>query len=375
MRFHVTYERTHTKRKLLPRVPEVSPKFFRIHTKINTFSAKFTCKRVIEPDIQHDPGITPPGRLEARAQRCHDRMSVGEAINSAMQGDTIAQTRRHRRIGTATDEIAHQPAHLQRHFTRGQPGMGQMIHAGHRPGLTPNTTAAVIMRIMNDSEFASAPDIFPGEAASFALSGPAGKLEVATDVADPPGCAATAVICHPHPMHGGTMRNKVVTIIERSLREVGLNTVRFNFRGVGASDGSYDDGVGEGDDLAAVVEWVRRASAGDDIWLAGFSFGSYVALRNAHRLGATALVTIAPPVGRWDFECFTMPTCPWLAVQGEDDEVVDAQAVFDWVASLEHAPHMVRMPDTSHFFHRRLMDLRGVIKNGVRSWLPAPRAG
>ncbi|NII11252.1 alpha/beta fold hydrolase [Oleiagrimonas sp. C23AA] len=228
---------------------------------------------------------------------------------------------------------------------------------------------------MNDTIPASAPDSFPGEATSFALAGPVGKLEVTVDVPEAGARGATAVICHPHPLHGGTMRNKVVTIIERSLREVGLNTVRFNFRGVGASEGEYDDGMGEGDDLAAVVEWVRRVNPGDDVWLAGFSFGSYVALRNAHKLGAAALITVAPPVGRWDFDGFTLPTCPWLAVQGEDDEIVDANEVFAWVESLgSNAPNMVRMPDTSHFFHRRLMDLRGALKNGVRSWLPEPRA-
>ena len=223
---------------------------------------------------------------------------------------------------------------------------------------------------------ASAPDTFPEQAASFVLAGPAGKLEVAVDVpAKGPARAGTAVVCHPHPLHGGTMHNKVVTMLERALRESGLATVRFNFRGVGSSEGTHDNGRGESDDLATVVDWVRHAHPEDALWLGGFSFGSFVALRNAARLGADALITIAPPVGRnQDFTAITLPTCPWLVIQGEADEVVDPDAVFDWLETLERQPSVVRMPDTSHFFHRRLMDLRGAIKNGVRTWLPPERA-
>ncbi len=89
---------------------------------------------------------------------------------------------------------------------------------------------------------------------------------------------------------------------------------------------------------------------------------------------ADALVSIAPPVGRWEFETIALPDCPWLIVQGEEDEVVEPQAVFDWVDALPQRPELVRMPETSHFFHRRLMDLRGAIKHAVRSWLPPARA-
>jgi alpha/beta superfamily hydrolase len=227
---------------------------------------------------------------------------------------------------------------------------------------------------MNVTALPADPVGFPPQAASFALSGPAGKLETITDVAEP-GTArrGVAVICHPHPLQGGTMHNKVVTMVERALRESGLDTVRFNFRGTGASEGSFDDGNGEGDDLAAVVAWVRRVRPDDALWLAGFSFGSYVSIRNAVRLGADALISIAPPARRWPFETIEIPTCPWLIVQGEEDEVVEPQAVFDWVASLPVQPELVRMPETSHFFHRRLMDLRGAVKHAVQPWLPPAR--
>ena len=227
---------------------------------------------------------------------------------------------------------------------------------------------------MTDKTLTAAPDTFPSAAGAFALPGPAGQIELYVDVADAklarPG---VAVLCHPHPQHGGNMRNKVVTMIERALRESGLDTVRFNFRGVGASEGEFDEGRGESTDLDAVVAWVRKLRPTQAVWLAGFSFGSFVALRSAQALEADALITVAPPVGRWEFSDIELPTCPWLLIQGEDDELVDAQAVFAWAEKLEQPPNVVRMPDTGHYFHRRLMDLRGAVKNGVRSWLPEPR--
>jgi alpha/beta superfamily hydrolase len=227
---------------------------------------------------------------------------------------------------------------------------------------------------MNPTVLPAEPDSFPEAVASFMLSGPAGKLEAISDVAESADARrGVAVICHPLTTEGGTMHNKVVTMVERALRESGLDTVRFNFRGAGNSDGSYDKGVGESADLAAVVAWVRRVRPQDALWLAGFSFGSYVSIANAVRLHADTLISIAPPVGRWPFEQIELPTFRWLVVQGEADEVVEPQAVFDWVETLEHPPELVRMPETSHFFHRRLMDLRGAIKHAVRGWLPEMR--
>lgn len=227
---------------------------------------------------------------------------------------------------------------------------------------------------MNLTEFPADPASFPDVAASFMLAGPVGKLEVATDIAEPADARrGVAVICHPLTSEGGSMHNKVVTMAERALRESGLDSVRFNFRGAGNSGGSYDKGRGEREDLAAVVAWMRRVRPRDALWLAGFSFGSYVSIAQAVPLRADALISIAPPVGRWEFGTVMLPTCPWLIVQGEADEVVEPQAVFDWAQALEHPPEVVRMPETSHFFHRRLMDLRGAIKHAVRGWLPPAR--
>jgi alpha/beta superfamily hydrolase len=206
----------------------------------------------------------------------------------------------------------------------------------------------------------------------FFLPGPAGALEAATGLPDAGSArAGTAIVCHPHSQHGGSMHNKVVTIIERALRELGLATVVFNFRSVGASAGSYDDGRGETDDVLAVAQWVRNVRPRDDLWLAGFSFGSYVALRAAAQLPVRQMISVAPPVGRWDFATLTIPPCPWLVIQGEADDVVDPEAVYAYVAAQPQPPTLVRMPETGHFFHRRLMDLRGAIKNGVRANLPA----
>ncbi|MFT3755352.1 MAG: dienelactone hydrolase family protein [Pseudoxanthomonas sp.] len=217
--------------------------------------------------------------------------------------------------------------------------------------------------------------IFPAESTTLLLPGPAGALETAID---PPEAAAaslplTVIICHPLSTDGGTLNNKVVTTAARALRELGATTVRFNFRSVGASQGEFDHGIGELDDLRAVVAWVREQRPHDALWLAGFSFGSYVTLKGAVELQADALISIAPPAATrgWDFSSIDLPQCPWLVLMGESDEIVPPQAVFDWIASLPRQPVLVRFPDTGHFFHRKLLDLRTAIQQNVRDWLPA----
>lgn len=221
--------------------------------------------------------------------------------------------------------------------------------------------------------------VFPTAAAVLTLPGPAGALEVAVDppeaeVAGQPVVARpiVAVLCHPLPTEGGTMHNKVVTMAARSLRELGATTVRFNFRGTGASEGAFDHGEGELDDLRAIVGWVRATCPDATLWLGGFSFGAYVSLRGAVELQPSVLISIAPPAGRWDFDAIALPTMPWLVIQGEEDEIVDPQAVYDWFAKISPpnaAAELIRMPETSHFFHRKLMDLRGAIKHGVQPYL------
>lgn len=213
---------------------------------------------------------------------------------------------------------------------------------------------------------------FPAASGPVVLAGPAGRLELAVDLPgdDTPGLPLVAIVCHPLPTEGGTMHNKVVTMAARALRELGAATVRFNFRGTGDSEGSFDGGRGETDDLLAVAAWVREQRPDDALWLAGFSFGAYVSLRAAPVLQPGLLISIAPPVGLRNFADFEIPTVPWLVIQGENDEVVDPQAVYDWLEKSKAQAELVRMPGASHFFHRKLIDLRGAIKNGVRPWLP-----
>jgi alpha/beta superfamily hydrolase len=217
---------------------------------------------------------------------------------------------------------------------------------------------------------------FPSESGPLHLTGPAGRLELMVDLPEPgQERAGVAVVCHPNPPDGGTLHNKVVTMTARALSELGIAAVRFNFRGVGQSEGHFDEGRGEILDLLAVTDWLRKVRPDDALWLAGFSFGSWVALQGARQLPVKQMISIAPPVGLRAFDGVMPPACPWLVVMPEADDIVEPQKVYDWIDSLKDKPTLVRMPDTGHFFHRRLMDLRGAIKNGVRKNLPPPRHG
>jgi uncharacterized protein len=214
------------------------------------------------------------------------------------------------------------------------------------------------------------PTRFPDGAARFLLDGAAGSIEVATDTPATGARRGSAIICHPHSLHGGSMTNKVVTTTERALRDLGLRTLRFNFRGVGQSQGAFDDGRGEGEDLLRIAQWLRAVRPGDALWLAGFSFGAYVSISRAADIAPAQLISLAPPVGRWQFETISYPDCPWLAIQPEADEVVDAAAVYAWAAMLGPRIELLRFPGTSHFFHGQLTALRDAIHAHVRAPLP-----
>ena len=195
------------------------------------------------------------------------------------------------------------------------------------------------------------------------VAGPAGQIECAVDLpAMPPigtsGTSGTAVICHPHPQHGGTMDNKVVQTLARAVLQLGWRSVRFNFRGIGASQGGWDDGVGEIDDAMAVIDAQRDSTA--PLLLAGFSFGGYVAAQAALRLpdGAKAsrLVLVGPST-----EKQPMPTVPaeTVVVHGETDDVVPLSATLAW-ARPQSLPVIV-LPGVGHFFHGQLGLLKTVI--------------
>ena len=196
------------------------------------------------------------------------------------------------------------------------------------------------------------------------LEGPEGTLEAGLG-GGTENPAMIAIVCHPHPQFGGTMDNKVVTTLIRAARDAGAAALRFNFRGVGESQGAYSDGIGEVEDLIAVHRWLSKKYPGAPLWLAGFSFGSFVAARGAEVLAANgeapaALFLVAPPVHHYGFETIEKVGCPVTVVQGEDDEVVPADKVFRWAESTALAPDVIRFPDSGHFFHGQLVNLREV---------------
>ncbi|QJR12989.1 hypothetical protein DSM104443_04083 [Usitatibacter rugosus] len=210
------------------------------------------------------------------------------------------------------------------------------------------------------------------------IRGAAGSIEVASDL---PAAApiAVSVIAHPHPLYGGTMDNKVVTTIERAMREQGAATYRFNFRGVGATEGVHDNGHGETDDTVTVIEHARAAHLGLPLWLAGFSFGGAVAALASNRVDFDRLILVAPgfrrvaaggmetpidpadaslgPPGRHSFE-------NTLIVHGDLDDTVPLSDSIAWATARE--VNVVVIAGGEHFFHRKLHPLRDAVARGVR---------
>lgn len=188
------------------------------------------------------------------------------------------------------------------------------------------------------------------------VAGPAGLLECALD--RPEGAArGLAVIAHPHPLHGGTMDNKVVQTLARAFVQRGWCSVRFNFRGVGASQGAWDAGRGEIDDMLAVIAAHRQGT--EPLALAGFSFGAYVASHAVDRLGAARverLVLVGPATS--NFQVAPVPDHT-LVIHGESDEVVPLAATLDW-ARPQHLPVVV-VPGVGHFFHGQLTLLKNLV--------------
>lgn len=208
---------------------------------------------------------------------------------------------------------------------------------------------------------------------SLTLAGSAGALEAVLDLpahaagaegagATPPAPARFAVVCHPHPLHGGTLHNKVAHTLARALAELGIPALRFNYRGVGVSAGSYDEGVGETADARAVlaagrVRWPQAAPI-----LAGFSFGGVVALRAAIAEQVPELITVAPAVDRVALSELPPSLPRWLLVQGLADEVVPQPRVRGWVDSLPEPPQCLWLPDVGHFFHGSLTTLKQAVQ-------------
>ena len=198
------------------------------------------------------------------------------------------------------------------------------------------------------------------------LPGPAGGLEalIETPVADGSESApvsAFAVVCHPHPLYGGALDNKVVHTLARAFNQLGAPAVRFNFRGVGTSAGTYDDGRGETQDALAVIAYGRKRWPGAALWLGGFSFGGSVAVWAAGEARPARLVAVAPGITKIGVTGAAAPACPWLIVQGDADEVVPPDVVLAWARSLVPAPEVAVLPGAGHFFHGRINDLRETV--------------
>jgi alpha/beta superfamily hydrolase len=206
----------------------------------------------------------------------------------------------------------------------------------------------------------------------FYIDGPDGVIECALDLPDLPNAPGEkprglAVVCHPHPQHGGTFDNKVVQTLARAFVQLRFRALRFNFRGVGESAGRWAEGPGEIDDALAVVS--ARREPGEALVLAGFSFGAYVATQAAARLAqggaasaAERLVLLGAAASRFDVAAVPADT---LVIHGETDDVVPLAAVFDW-ARPQSLPVTV-IPGAGHFFHGQLPLLKSLVVGALRA--------
>jgi alpha/beta superfamily hydrolase len=201
------------------------------------------------------------------------------------------------------------------------------------------------------------------------VDGPAGRIDVAIDRPEAQPVRGLAVVAHPHPLYGGTRDNKVVQTIARALIALGYACWRPDFRGVGASEGGYDEGRGETEDLLAVVAAARTSEPGGDalpLVLAGFSFGSFVQSRVACRLAdagapASRLVFVGAATSRFALEAVPADT---LVIHGEVDDTVPLSSVLDW-ARPQELPVVV-IPGADHFFHRKLTGLKQLLVRELR---------
>jgi alpha/beta superfamily hydrolase len=195
------------------------------------------------------------------------------------------------------------------------------------------------------------------------LTGPAGKLEarVTTQSLVP----IVGIFCHPHPLHEGTFNNKVVSTVVKAWYGLGLSTIRFNFRGVGQSEGQYNQGIGETADLKAVIAWAMQKYPNHQLWLGGFSFGSGIAFQAAKSVFAEHLLLVAPPVHHMDFQGIvslsSLTDC--AVIQGGQDEIVSFDSVKQWYdqSVKQHPIQFWQIPTASHFFHGQLIELRDLV--------------
>ncbi|MEM6640230.1 MAG: alpha/beta family hydrolase [Pseudomonadota bacterium] len=188
------------------------------------------------------------------------------------------------------------------------------------------------------------------------IDGAVGQLE--TIFEQPDDVRAVGLVCHPHPQFQGAMTNKVAHTLARAMLDEGVAALRFNFRGVGQSEGDYDHGVGEVADALAAAEWLARQYPTLPMVISGFSFGARVAILAASRRPCEALISVAPAVALNFALPFEHPNVPWLVVQGDADELVACDDVIGWTQTLDPRPDVEVMAGVGHFFHANLTRLR-----------------
>lgn len=206
----------------------------------------------------------------------------------------------------------------------------------------------------------------PGEHAGF-LPGCVGLLDARLMVPDVKSSMHVALLGHPHSLKGGSMQNKVVTTLVRALKAHGIPSLRFNFRGVGASQGTYDAGIGESDDMLQLASQVGRVMPNSTFLFAGFSFGAFVAYRAAAQTAHKLLITVAPPVNHFDFTTFSPEPDPWVLFQGDEDEVIPSDIVLDFAVTRDIT--VTRFVETGHFFHGKLTDLKAHVLDALGRFL------
>ncbi|HEY0914123.1 MAG TPA: alpha/beta fold hydrolase [Solimonas sp.] len=199
----------------------------------------------------------------------------------------------------------------------------------------------------------------PGQNSEWLVDGPAGRIEALLSAPKGGAPRGFAVICHPHPLFGGAMSNKVVYTLSSGALQAGLATLRFNFRGVGRSGGLHDEGRGETADVLHLAGLMRELLPQGPRVLAGFSFGAFVALKAAAELRPDALVSIAPPFGKYfgGEAPPRHPGCPWLVVHSRDDDTVSYDETHEILMEYTPPPRLVTVDGAGHFFHGRLQDI------------------
>ncbi|HEV2263388.1 MAG TPA: alpha/beta hydrolase [Stellaceae bacterium] len=211
------------------------------------------------------------------------------------------------------------------------------------------------------------------------LTGPAGRLEARYHPSRIEN-APLALILHPHPQHGGTMHNKVVYTLFHAFARQGFVALRFNFRGVGKSQGSYGSGEGELADAAAALDWLQNNNPdAEQCWIAGFSFGAWIALQLlARRPESDAFVAVAPPVNLVDFNFLTRPPSAGLIVQGDKDQIVAPDSVKDLAQRLQKQRSLKveyrLVAGADHFFTDRLDTLSETVEGYIAARLRTARA-